>query len=354
MRKFNLKSIAAAILMAVCLTTPVFAEEVHSGYADFDTMWAMTHPQAAVSVESGNDLYSNSNNSSYNDLSDDYTPVAGVIGEINVNGVNFRTAPSVENDAAAILSTGENVTVLSTEGEWCQVAWNGQVGYIKEERVSVCGLPLNCTQGWVTGGVSSIQANPSADGDILAMAESGTSAELLSFEDGWYEVICNGAVGYIKEDNICLDESEVSDEVVIDSETKNAAIAGADIVSIAKKYLGVRYVYGGSSSSGFDCSGFTMYVLKQLGYSLPHSATSQWNSVGEHVDRSDLQPGDLVFFCDPAISKGKACSHVGIYIGDGQIIHAASGSSSGRKVRINSLSEKYYSSYYKGAKRIIE
>lgn len=190
------------------------------------------------------------------------------------------------------------------------------------------------------------------------MAESGTTAELLSFSDGWYEVLCNGAVGYIKSSNICLSESEVSSEIIPESSSQDSAeedtgITGTKIVEIAKKYLGVPYVYGGSSTSGFDCSGFTMYVLNQLGYSIPHSATSQWNSVGESVSRSDLQPGDLVFFCDPSRSKGKACSHVGIYIGDNQFIHAASGTSSGRQVRISSLSERYYNGYYKGAKRVV-
>ncbi len=116
-------------------------------------------------------------------------------------------------------------------------------------------------------------------------------------------------------------------------------------------YLGVRYVYGGASPSGFDCSGFTLYVFKQFGYNLPHSATSQWYESGQYVERSDLQPGDIVLFCDPSRSNGKACSHVGIYIGNGEFIHASSGSS-GKYVRISSLNTGYYNTYYKGAKRL--
>ncbi len=352
MRKYQLKNLTASILAAICLSASASAAEIQSGYADYNTMWTATHPYAYTATETIANYYSNPSGISFND----YAPVAGVIGEINMNGVNFRTTPSAENNAAAILSTGENVTVLSTEGDWCQIAWNGQVGYIPEEHVSVCGLPLNCTQGWITGGVASIHAKQSAGSGVLAMAESGTMAELLVFEDDWYKVICNGAVGYVRSSSICLDESEISNEIVVEEAEEEADISvltGEDTVSIAEKYLGVPYVYGGSSTSGFDCSGFTMYVMKQLGYSLPHSATSQWNTAGEYVERSDLQPGDLVFFCDPAVSKGKACSHVGIYVGDGQFIHASSGSSSGRKVRINSLSESYYNKYYKGAKRLI-
>jgi cell wall-associated NlpC family hydrolase len=86
------------------------------------------------------------------------------------------------------------------------------------------------------------------------------------------------------------------------------------VVGIAMQYLGVPYVWGGSSPSGFDCSGFTMYVYRQVGVSLPHSSRAQIGS-GQQVSRSDLQPGDLVFF-------GSPIHHVGIYVGGGSYIHS--------------------------------
>ena len=122
--------------------------------------------------------------------------------------------------------------------------------------------------------------------------------------------------------------------------------SGSSAVSIAYQYLGVPYVYGGASPSGFDCSGFTMYVYSQLGISLPHGATPQLN-YGASVSRSDLQPGDLVFFSD----YGYAASHVGIYVGDGQFIHASSSSSNGYCVCVSSLTSGYYDSHYAGARR---
>ena len=110
-------------------------------------------------------------------------------------------------------------------------------------------------------------------------------------------------------------------------------------VGIAMQYLGVPYVYGGASPSGFDCSGFVMYVFNQIGVSLPHNAAAQYG-YGMPVSQGQLQPGDLVFF--------NGLGHVGIYIGGGQFIHAPH---TGDVVKISSLTG-WYSSTYVGARRL--
>ena len=106
------------------------------------------------------------------------------------------------------------------------------------------------------------------------------------------------------------------------------------------KYLGVPYVWGGESPSGFDCSGFVLYVYKQHGVSLPHHAATQYN-YGTPVSRSDLQPGDLVFF--------NGLGHNGIYIGDDQFIHAPH---TGDVVKISSLNDSWYTATWVGARRL--
>jgi cell wall-associated NlpC family hydrolase len=114
---------------------------------------------------------------------------------------------------------------------------------------------------------------------------------------------------------------------------------GGQAVAIAEQYLGVPYVWGGASPSGFDCSGLVMYVYGRLGVSLPHNAAAQY-SVGTPVPRDALEPGDLVFF--------DGLGHVGIYVGGGSFIHAPH---TGTVVQISSLSG-WYSSGYVGARRI--
>ncbi|MDP4177215.1 MAG: C40 family peptidase [Bacillota bacterium] len=120
--------------------------------------------------------------------------------------------------------------------------------------------------------------------------------------------------------------------------------SGTKVVSYAFKYLGSPYVWGAAGPRAFDCSGFTMYVYSAFGIGLDHYTGSQFGE-GQPVSRGNLAPGDLVFF-----NTYGSISHVGIYIGDGNFIHAANSNSG---VIVSSLSDGYYSARYAGARRMI-
>lgn len=131
--------------------------------------------------------------------------------------------------------------------------------------------------------------------------------------------------------------------ITIASPTTTAVPASryGGVVGIALQYLGVPYRWGGASPSGFDCSGFVMYVFAQVGVSLPHSSYAQYG-YGVPVSRDQLQPGDLVFF--------DGLGHEGIYIGGGQFVHAPH---TGDVVKISSIDDSWYAATWVGARRIL-
>ena len=128
-------------------------------------------------------------------------------------------------------------------------------------------------------------------------------------------------------------------------QSSSGATKADKLISIAKQYLGVPYVWGGASPKGFDCGGFTKYCYNKIGTKLPH--TGQYN-YGTKVKFSNLKKGDLVFFSS---SGSRSISHVGIYISGGKFIHA---SSPGDDVKIDTLASGYYYSHFVTARRILK
>jgi cell wall-associated NlpC family hydrolase len=126
----------------------------------------------------------------------------------------------------------------------------------------------------------------------------------------------------------------------------NRSSGSSSVVQAAYRNLGARYVWGASRPGAFDCSGFTMYVMRQSGISLPHSSSAQFR-MGRSVSRGNLQAGDLVFF---SLGTRGVVGHVGVYIGNGRMIHASTPSTG---VIVSSLSERYYVNRYLGARRVM-
>lgn len=262
---------------------------------------------------------------------------AVAVGATTGSSLRIRSTPSTDASILTTLDEGVAVAVLdmSTPG-WYKINYSGTVGYVSADYMLIDQDNVFTTYGKVNGDGVNVRSSASADSSSVGTVDKDSIVTVTGFENGWYSVTCQyGTEGYIRSDFVDLTET-------------TASSSGNAIIDTAKQYLGTRYVYGGASPSGFDCSGFTMYVYSKHGYSLPHSATSQWQSgIGTKVwSIGALQPGDLVFFCDPSRSNGKACSHAGIYIGGGQFIHSSSSSSGG--VIISNLTTGYYNNYFVG------
>lgn len=251
------------------------------------------------------------------------------------SSLRLRAEPSTSASVVTTLDKSVAVAILddSVDG-WYKIAYNGSTGYVSADYLNVDQDNVFTTYGRVNSDGVNVRSDASTDSSVLTTIEEDAIVTVNGLVDGWYDVACEyGTEGYIRSDFLDLTESSSSN---------------SDIAATAKQYLGTGYVYGGASPRGFDCSGFTMYVYSQHGYSLPHSATSQWQSgLGTRVySISELQPGDLVFFNDPSRNAGKACSHAGIYTGDGQFIHSSSSRSGG--VIVSSLTSGYYNTYFVG------
>lgn len=205
-----------------------------------------------------------------------------------------------------------------------------------------------------------VRKGPSTNNEVVDSLILNASVIVTGEIEDWYQVKVDGKTGYIAKRLLSNSKTEVttrnSEERSIqknnveendNNKAKPLSSKGEEIVDYAKKYLGCKYVYGASGPSTFDCSGFTMYVFKHFGVSLSHSATAQ-SKKGTYVSKENLQLGDLVFFKDYETMDG--IGHCGIYIGDGNFIHASSGT--GYCVKISTLLSGSYNKRYETARRI--
>ena len=299
----------------------------------------------------------------------DEAPVSTAVqalGVISGTGVRMRSGAGTGYDILKTLDKGAVIELTAQEGDWYRISFDGKRGYVAAQYVTRYDTASGLNgAGRVTADVLNIRTAAKSGSTSLGTVSQGTVIAVTGIESGgWFAVTYNGISGYVASQYVLIcptsaltgtadkpaenttTEGSPAEAPAETPATPAASASGSSIVSIAQQYLGVPYVYGGSSASGFDCSGFTMYVFAQVGIKLPHGATSQL-SYGTEVSRSDLQPGDLVFFQD----YGYTASHVGIYIGGDQFIHASSSYYNGHCVVITSLSETYYNNHYLTARR---
>lgn len=312
------------------------------------------------------------------------------IGFTTGSNLRLRSEPNTNSKTLDLASKNEAVVVVRQEGEWYKVIYNLQEGYMHSDYVSVL-TKENCELGYgkVNGTHVNLRNGAGTSNRVVTQANKGDKVYIIGLNTGWYKVIFGGKICYIRSDFVDLTEipyenKESSKSPIFfrggkstgtpvsagalnggnnsgsnsgnnsgntgsGSENGNGTVnngdLGAQMVSMAKQYLGVPYKYGGASPSGFDCSGLVYYILKQLGYSPSRTCSAQYK-MGTYVAKEDLQPGDLVFFQGTYKS---GISHVGIYVGDGKFIHAPS---SGKVVSYADLNSSYYVNHYYGARRL--
>lgn len=194
-----------------------------------------------------------------------------------------------------------------------------------------------------------VRSGPGQAYNAITTVEQGTEVDVLDREGEWYKLrFPHGTLGWVRGDLLQSTTLPPTDQLMAsaDGGAPPAKDPRQKIIQTAKKFRGVRYVWGGMSRSGTDCSGFTSQVFSAQGIKLPRTSRVQ-ATVGKAVAGA-LQPGDLVFF---HTVRGSRVSHVGIYVGNGKFIHASSG---GGKVQVNSLRESYYRSRFVTARRVVK
>ena len=297
----------------------------------------------------------------------------------------LKIVPAINATDIIEVQAGQEVTVIETVNNWVCIQTQTTKGWIRKEKlqtVEEAQAPTEEQQPetqeatqepaqetiiktlYVNSQTINVRKEANTNAEVLKKLTLNTKVDVYAEENGWYKVKIDGQDGYISTSLLSEQVQETSrssdvsrkkveetttQKTTTSAQTSNTNAApsgkGATVVETAKKYIGCSYVYGASGPSSFDCSGFTSYVFKLHGVSLSRTAQGQYKN-GVAVERSNLQPGDLVMFG----KSSSSINHVGIYIGGGQIVHAANKS---RGVTTDTINSGYYNTNYVGARRVL-
>jgi cell wall-associated NlpC family hydrolase len=262
--------------------------------------------------------------------------------KIDANGVNIRVSPNTTSKAVAKVSN-KRVSVIDEANGWYKISFDGKTGWVLGKFIS-----LQKVDGSINANGVNFRQGANASSKILDSLNKGTGVKILDTKAGFHKVQVGSKVGYVAMKFVSTRSSKQTSRSTEAEEVtyEDNSIAGK-VIAYAKDLLGVRYVYGGKSPSGFDCSGFVGYVFKKVGIKLNSSSASMYSN-GVKVSKSDLKPGDILFFDAANRGSSGTIDHVGIYLGNDKFIHA---STSHGRVVTQSLSD--YQGRYIGARRVI-
>jgi len=238
---------------------------------------------------------------------------ANAQGSITATNVNVRSQPSVLSSKVMMLDKGDKVTVLGSRGEWYNISFEGKEGWVKDDFMIKLATTSSDEPAQTTVKNSSTLRKGDRGDNVKKLQKALIYLGYLNDSaDGVFGANTDAAVRkYQKQNGLAVDG-------LAGRKTQSAVFAEKEqlesLVAYAKTFLGVPYVYGGTSPSGFDCSGLTSYIYKKFGIAINRTSKNQTKN-GTPVSKSELRPGDLVFFGNPV-------GHVGIYIGGGEYLHA--------------------------------
>ena len=273
-------------------------------------------------------------------------------------GLNVRSGAGTSYSKLGKLEYKEKVTVLSTSNGWSKINYNGKTGYVDSSYLkstlqdSTNDNTNNETTGTTkyvntTSGLN-VRSGAGTSYSKLGKLEYKEKVTVLSTSNGWSKINYNGKTGYVDSSYL---QSTVPGSNGNNANNNNNTVStkANEVIAYAKTLLGKPYVWGAQGPNSFDCSGFTYYVFKnKAGIVLPRTSSAQ-SKYGTYVSKSNLKAGDLVFFDTNGANDGNV-SHVGMYIGNGQMIHASYGQ---KKIVIANFNDSYYQKAYVNARRVL-
>ena len=281
--------------------------------------------------------------------------IQGGIVDVN-SSLNMRQQPNTSCKVIGKLYDGDRVAVIDKSGDFYKVSFEGTVGYLHSDYVDVQDV-MNVEAGSVRVTVDSLnmRSGPSTSYKVLTSLPEGTVAKIIGINNGWYKIEYLGQKGYVsgyhsyvevgsfKTTTVAKAPAAAPSAPATPANTSEAQLR-QQICDYAATFLGVPYLWGGTTPKGFDCSGLVQYVYNHFGIKIERVSYDQYHTSVKKISKSQLQPGDLVFFTRP--DTGNKVGHVGIYVGNDTFIHAPR---SGKTVEYTRLSNSYYVANYVGS-----
>lgn len=265
-------------------------------------------------------------------------------GTVTADALNVRSGPSTSYSITTKLYKGDKVEILETSNGWHKIkASNGKIGWVSGDYIKVSSGSTSQTsyKATVTATSLNVRSGAGTSYSVITKLSKGTVVDVLeSASNGWKKIkTSNGTIGWVS-------GSYLANGVVEQPSTPSTNKVQA-VIDLAHKQLGKPYVWGAEGPNSFDCSGLIYYVYKNAaGITLPRTSSAQY-SAGVAVSRSNLKAGDLIFSSTDGTGN---ITHVAIYVGDGQMIHAPR---NGKNVEKVSISNSYWNKAYVGARRVL-